>query len=67
MATHHRDAGCPLDRGIDLHAEDPEPSDIDNRSIHSSDATIALGGPESEDRPEDPVYSNYDKLTTLMR
>ena len=42
MATHHRGTGCPLDRGSDLNAEDPEPTDIDNESTHSSDATVAL-------------------------
>ena len=48
MATHHRGAGCPLDRGIDILAEDPEHADIDNESTHGSDATVALGGPEAE-------------------
>ena len=67
MATCQRGAGCPLDRGIDLYAEDPEPTDIDNESTHSSDATVALGGPEAEGHPKDPVFSNHDKLTALMR
>ena len=28
---------------------------------------VALGGPEAEGHPEDPVYNNHDKLTALMR
>ena len=67
MATHHRGTGCPLDRGINLNVEDPEPTGIDNESTHSSDATVALGGPEAEGHPKDTVYSNHDKLTALMR
>ena len=67
MATPHRCAECPLDRGINLNAEDPEPTDIDNESNHSSDATAALGGPEAEGHPKDPVYSNHNKLTVLTR
>ena len=67
MATHHRSTGCPLDRGINLNAEDPEPTDIDNESTHSSDATFALGGPEAEGHPKDHVYSNHDKLPAPMR
>ena len=65
MATCHGGAGCPLDRGINLNAEDPESTDIDNESTHSSDATVALGGPEAEGHPEDPVYSNHNKLMAL--
>ena len=61
MATHHRGAGCPLDRGIDIHTEDPEPADIHNESTHSSKATVALGGPEGEGHPKDHVYNNHDK------
>ena len=49
------------------HAENPEHADIDNDSTHSSNATVALGGPEAEGHPEDPVYNNHDKLTTLTR
>ena len=45
MATCHGGAGCSLDRGINLHEEDPEPADIDNESTYSSDTTVALGGP----------------------
>ena len=67
MATHHGATGCPLDRGIDLHAEDPEPTDIDNESIHSSDTTVALGGLEAEGHSKDPVYSHHNKLAALVR
>ena len=63
MATCHGGAGCPLDRGMDIHAEDPEHADIDIESTHSSDATVALGGPEAEGHPKDPIYNNHDKLT----
>ena len=67
MATHHRGAGCPLDRGINIHAEDSEPTDIDNESTHSSDATVALGGPETEGHPNELIPSNEAKLTALTR
>ena len=67
MATHLGDTGCPLDRGINLNVKDPEPTDIDNESTHSLDATVALGGPEAEGNPKDPVYSNHDKLMALTR
>ena len=67
MATHHKAAGCPLDRGIDFNAEDPEPMDIDNENIHSSDARVALGGPQAEGHPKDPAYRNQDKLMALTR
>ena len=67
MATHHGGTGCSLDRCIDLHAEDSDYADIDNESTHSSNATIALEGPEAEGHPEDPVYNNHKKLTELMR
>ena len=67
MATHHRGAGCPLDRGLDILTEDPEHADIDNESTHSSDATVALVGPEAVGHPENPVYSNQDKLIALTR
>ena len=42
MATHHRGAGYPLDRGMDILTEDPEYADIDSESTHSSDTTVAL-------------------------
>ena len=67
MATCHGGAGHPLDRGINLYAEDPESTDIDNEITHSSNATVALEGPEVEGHPKDPVYSNHDKLTALTR
>ena len=67
MATHHGGARCPLNRGIDLHTEDPESTDIDNESTHSSNTTVALGGPEAEGHHKDPVYNNHVKLTTLKR
>ena len=67
LASHHRGVGCLLDRGIDLHAEDPEPTDIDNESIHSSDATVTLGEPEAEGHPKDPIYNNHNTLTALTR
>ena len=67
MATCHGGAGCPLDRGMDIHAEDPEHADIDNEITHSSDATVALGGSEAEGHLKDPVYNNHNKLTALMR
>ena len=60
MATHHRGTGHPLDRGIDLSTEDPEPTDINNESTHGSDATVALGGPEAEGSPSDTICSNQD-------
>ena len=67
MATCHRGAGCPLDRGMDILAEDPEHADVDNESSHSSDATVALGGSEAKGHPRDPAYDNQDKLTALTR
>ena len=67
MATCHGGAGCLLVRGIDLNTEDPEPTDIDNESTHSSDAIVALGGLEAEGQPKEPVYSNHNKLATLTR
>ena len=52
---------------MDILTEDPEHADIDNESTHSSDATVALGGPEAVGHPKDPVYGNQDKLTALTR
>ena len=66
MATCHRGKGHPLAKDIDLSARDPEPTNTDNESTHSSDATVALGEPEAEDHPDDPIYSNQDKLMALM-
>ena len=67
MATHHGGVGHPLDRGLDILAEDLEHTDINNESTHSSDATVGLGGPEAKGHPKDLVYSNQDRLTALMR
>ena len=67
MATCHRGTGCPLDRGIDLNAEDPESTGIDNESTYSLDTTVALGKLEAEGHPIDPVYHNHDKLMALTR
>ena len=65
MATCNRGAGHPLARGLDILAEDPEHADIDNESTHSSDATVALRGPEAVGHPEDPVCDNQDRLIAL--
>ena len=67
MATCHRGAGHPLDRGLDILTEDQEHTDINNESTHSSDATVVLGGPEVVEQPEDPVVNNQDRLTALRR
>ena len=67
MATHQRGAGCPLDRCLDMLTEDPEHTTINNESTHSLDGKVALGGPEAVGYPQDPVYSNQDTLTALMR
>ena len=67
MATHHGGAGCPLDRDIDLHVEEAMYIDNNNDSTHGSDAIVALGGPEAECYPDDPIYSNQDKLMALIR
>ena len=55
MATCHGCAGHPLDRDMDIHSEDPEHTDIDNESTHSSNATVALRGPKAEGHPNDLV------------
>ena len=67
MAIHHGGAGQPLDRGLDILAEDTEHADINNDSTHSSDATVVLDNLEAVGHPEDPVHDNQDKLTTLTR
>ena len=69
MATYLRGTRCFLDRGIDLNAEDSEPTGIDNdnKSTHGWDTTVALGGAEAEGHPNDPIYNNQDKLMELMR
>ena len=67
MGTHHGGTCHFLDRGLDILTEDPEHADINTESTHSSDTTVALGGPETVGHPKDPVYRNQDKLTALMR
>ena len=67
MATPHGGAGWLLERSMDIHAEDCEHANIDDESNQNSDATVALRGPEAEEHPEDPVYNNHDKLTSLTR
>ena len=67
MATCHGGAGCPLDRDINLHLEEVNGINNINESTHGSDTAVAFGGPEAEGHPDDPIYSNEDKLTALMR
>ena len=67
MASCHRGTGCPLDRGLDILTEDLKCTNIDNESTHSSDTTVALGGPEAVGHPKDLVYGSQDKLTALIR
>ena len=69
MDTHHGDAGCPIDREIDLHIEDAEAADIDNdnESTSGSDTNVALGGLEAEDNPNELLPSNQAKFTALTR
>ena len=67
MATFHGGAGCPLNRGLDILAEDTEHTDINNDSTHSSDSTVALGDPEAVGYHEGPAYENQDRLKVLMR
>ena len=67
MATHHRGAGCPLDRDIALHVEEATGIANDDDSTHGLNTTVALGGPEAEGHPNDPIYNNQDKLMALMR
>ena len=71
MATHHRDAGCLVDRDIDLYIEDTEGtntgSDNDNESTTGSDTTIAFGGSEVDGHPSDHMANNHAKVTALTR
>ena len=67
MATHHRHAGCPLNRGLEILTDDTEHVNIDNDSTNSSDATVALKDPEAIGHPKDPAYENQDRLTALTR
>ena len=57
----------PLGQSTNLNAKDAEPADIDSEITHSSDGTVALGGPEAEGHPKETVHNNYDKLMALMR
>ena len=66
MATHHGGAGCPLDRDINLHVE-AMGNDNNNEITYDSDATATFEGPEAEGHANDPIYSNQNKLTALMR
>ena len=67
MATCQGGTDHPLDRGLNILTEDPEQADIDNENTLSSDATVALGGPEVVGHHEDPVYNNQDRLTVHKR
>ena len=40
---------------------------IDNESTYNLDTTVALGEPEADGHPKDPVYSNHNKLMALTR
>ena len=65
MATHHRGAGHPINRYIDLHIEDTEcintGPDNDNESTSGSDTTIAFGGSEADGHPDELIASNEVK------
>ena len=67
MATCHRGAGHPLDRDINLNVEETTGIDNNNETAHGLDTTTALGGPEAEGHPNDPIYSHQDKLMALTR
>ena len=56
-----------IDTRLTVLHEDPEHIDIDNGITHSSDATIALGGPETVGHPKDPAYNDQERLKTLTR
>ena len=55
MATSHGGTGYPLDRDINLHVEEATGIDNDNENTHGSDLTVALGGPQAEGHPNDPI------------
>ena len=67
MATCHGGAGHPVARDVNLHTGDPEAIGIDNDndSISGSDATVALGGLETEGNTNELLPSNQAKLTPL--
>ena len=65
MATHHGGTGHPVNRGLDILTENTEHADINNNSIHSLDATVALGDPEAVGDPKNPAYQ--DRFTALKR
>ena len=67
MAIIHGSAGCPIDRDINLHVEDPEAIDNDNDSISGSDTTVAWGGLETEGNTNELLPSNQVMLTALTR
>ena len=54
---------------LHLHVEDPEATGIDddNDSISGSDATVALGGLDTEGNTDELFPSNQAKLTGLIR
>ena len=60
-----RDLAVDMDRGLDIIIEGTEHANINNDNTHSSDTTVALGGPEVVGHPEDPAYNNQDRLTVL--
>ena len=64
MATCHRVTGCPVDRDINLHIDDPEATgmDNDNESISGSDATVALDGLEAEGNPKWTFTQQSDQV-----
>ena len=70
-ATHHRGAGCPVDRDIDLHIEETEGintgPDSDNESTSGTDTTIVFGGSEADGHPNELIPSNQTNVTALMR
>ena len=68
MATQHRGAGHLIARD-DLHIDDAESTgmDNDNDSISGSDATVSLGGLETEDNTNELLPRNQARLMALMR
>ena len=68
MPIHHGDTRHPVARN-DPHIEDQEITglDSDNDRISGLDATVALGGLETEDKTNELLPSNQAKLMALMR